>query len=309
MLEDNMKEFGGLPVLDFDTNLDTLEASKIAYRIRIETWDSSAADFAELLGNFVERPDVSEVTALIIGPWGELSSDDSSGVVSALASVAERLPNLRALFLGEIGQDDSEISWIQQSDVSPLFEAFPALEELRIRGGNGLVLGRPSHERLRILRIESGGLDGDVLRSLAAANLPALEHLELWLGDEGYGNSCTPADVEALLAGEKFPRLRYLGLRDDCRADSTAQVVAGSSVLARIETLDLSLGTLGDEGAEALLASGKLGSLKKLDIHHHFVSDPVIERLKAACAELDASEGQEADRWDGREVRYVAVGE
>jgi hypothetical protein len=108
----------------------------------------------------------------------------------------DHLPNLTAIFLGDIIIEENEISWINQSDVSPLFTAYPALEHFRVRGGNGLIVGSIRHERLKSLIIESGGLPAQVVRDVAAATLPALEHLELWLGTEEYGGDA-PIDVHS----------------------------------------------------------------------------------------------------------------
>ena len=94
--------------------------------------------------------------------------------------------------------EESEISWITQTDVGPLFAAFPQMTELWIRGGGGLSLGRPRHERLEKLVVQTGGLPGSVVREVGAAHLPKLEHLELWLGDPGYGRDLT-ADRIGLL--------------------------------------------------------------------------------------------------------------
>ena len=42
--------------------------------------------------------------------------------------------------------------------------------------------------------------------------------------------------------------------------------------MARLKTLDLSMGVLSDVGAEALLAGQPLTHLRRLDLHHHFLS-------------------------------------
>ena len=68
----------------------------------------------------------------------------------------------------------------------------------------------------------------------------------------------------------------------------------------------LSLGTLGDAGAQALLDAPALRRLGKLDIHHHYVSPQLVNLLKKAVKEVDASDKQEAGD-DGD--RYVAVAE
>ncbi len=81
--------------------------------------------------------------------------------------------------------------------------------------------------------------------------------------------------------------------------------MATAPVLAHVRVLDLSLGTLGDEGAAVLLASPAVARLQKLDIHHHYCSDEMVARLQALGIEVDVSEQEEGDEGD----RYVAVGE
>ena len=58
--------------------------------------------------------------------------------MEALINARGRLTGLRGLFLGDIPYEDCEISWINQTDLTPLFAAFPRLEHFRSRGGEGL---------------------------------------------------------------------------------------------------------------------------------------------------------------------------
>ncbi len=88
-------------------------------------------------------------------------------------------------------------------------------------------------------------------------------------------------------------------------ADEIAQAIAKSPVLDRLETLDLSMGTLSDIGAEALLASPKIKQLKKLDLTHHYISAVNQARLSDLPLEVIIDDAQEGDPDD----RYVAVGE
>ena len=109
-------------------------------------------------------------------------------VVQGLIAARDRVPNLRALFLGDIIYEECEISWINQTDMSPLLRAYPALEHFRVRGGTGLHFSALRHDRLTSLIVETGGLGGDVVarcgdRRPAAAWM----HLELWLGSTNYG--------------------------------------------------------------------------------------------------------------------------
>jgi hypothetical protein len=279
------------------------------YRIAIDYEDSEAhRTWVDQFHRMLADPRAGELTGLVVGAW-DFSDTDSSAVVEALVAAADRLPRVTALFVGDVVSEENEISWIVQSDVSPLFGAFPRLEHFGVRGGTNLRLGSPRHEHLRTLIVEAGGLDASVLHQVAQAELPALEHLELWLGDEQYGWNGTVADVGPLLAGDRFPRLRYLGLRDSVIADEVAAAVAASPVLSHLEVLDLSLGTLGDAGAAALLAAPAVRSLRKLDIHHHFCSPEMVERLKSLGIEVDASEPQKEETSNGDVWRFVAVGE
>jgi len=266
--------------------------------------------FVELLAQFTADFAARDVPALVVGDWGQAGAmNDSCSAVRALVAHADRLPNLRALFLGDIMMEESEMSWITHGDLSPLYAAFPRLEHLQIRGAEKLSLGDLTLPGLKTLIIESGGLGSKVVQQVFEANLPNLEHLELWLGTDDYGGDTTVEDLEPLLDGVLFPKLSYLGLRDYESVDALAQAIGSAPILDRIKVLDLSLGNLSDEGGEALLASPKIRQLEKLDLHHHYLSDDMIAKFKALGIEVDLSERQEADE-DGDEIyRYIAVSE
>ncbi len=276
-------------------------------RIAVDYDDDDGAWF-DKFDAFLSSPAAAETTALAVGMWGE-GGEASTAVVEAIVAARDRLPRLQAIFLGDIVMEEQEMSWIEQSDVSPLFDAFPNLEHLCVRGGNGLSLGSLRHARLRSLVIQTGGLGRTVVAEVAAGQLPNLEHLELWLGDPNYGGDATVADLAPILAGGLFPKLRYLGLRDSAIADEVAAAVASAPVLGQITVLDLSLGVLTDTGAAALLASPALAKLEFLDLHHHFISDGALAPIKALGIRVDVSDRQPDDR-DGDELyRYVAVSE
>jgi len=106
-----------------------------------------------------------------------------------------------------------------------------------------------------------------------------------------------------------FPNLRYLGLKNSEIQNDIAVLVVGSSVIRQLDTLDMSLGTLTDAGAEALLASPELRLLQKIDLHYHYLTPEMEEKLGAALPQADLSDRQEGDE-DGDEVyRSVAVSE
>ncbi|MFV2176859.1 hypothetical protein ACFHW2_38505 [Actinomadura sp. LOL_016] len=107
---------------------------------------------------------------------------------------------------------------------------------------------------MRVLRFESGGLPAEIVRAVAASDLPNLEHLDLWLGDSDYGGDASVDDLVSVLAGDRLPSLRHLGLENAEWQDEIAEVVADAPVVARLESLSLAMGTRTDRGAEALVA-------------------------------------------------------
>ncbi|WP_017602410.1 STM4015 family protein, partial [Nocardiopsis lucentensis] len=241
---------------------------------REKVWE----DLDTYLGRFTELVPPESVRALIVGHG--LDSDpgfrsESPEARDRLVALAPKLTRLRSLFFGEILREENEISWIEHCDLAPLLAAFPQLTEFTVRGGTGhLELRVDGHPSLRKLTVQSGGLRPEVVRDVAASSLPKLEHLELWLGDEEYagGAAATADDLAPVLTGEAFPKLRSLGLRNSDATGAWVRALADAPVTTRLETLDLSLGTLRDEDVDPLLNAPAFHDLKRLDLHHHFLS-------------------------------------
>ncbi|SDG52185.1 hypothetical protein SAMN05421505_10516 [Sinosporangium album] len=305
--------YAGLPVASAPLPGDAPDrelpdAAAAAWRLEANTDDPGLDDkFEEVFARFLTRMDTARVTALLVGGWENSYEVDSSHVVRLFVENAERFPALRSLFFGAIPSEVAEISWIQQSDVTPLLKAFPALERLDVRGGGMPALQPIRHEALRMLRLESGGLGADVVRAVGECELPALEYLELWLGVEQYGGDAAVADLGAILSGERLPSLRHLGLQNGEIQDEVAAAVSAAPIVARIESLSLSMGVLTDTGAEALLSGQPLTHLRRLDLHHHFLTDSMIERVTDALpgVDVDLSDQEEPeDEWF-----YTAVSE
>ncbi|MFI8194267.1 STM4015 family protein [Streptomyces sp. NPDC085946] len=298
-----------------DARTDDLpEPDAVAWRIKADVYDGDE-EWAAAFARFCAAVDTTRVRAVIVGAWEEAYETSSSVVVEALLAARERFPALRALFLGDMVMEESEISWINQTDVTPLLAGFPALEEFGVRGGTGLRFPAVSHGALRRLVVESGGLPAEVVRGIGASDLPALEHLELWLGTPDYGGDSEVADLEPVLSGARLPRLRHLALCNSEMQDAVAAAVASAPVVERLEVLDLSMGVLTDEGAGALLGGQPLTHLKKLDLHHHYLSEPFVERVRQTLepagveVDLDRADAEEETEDGGTVWRYVAVGE
>ncbi|POM22716.1 hypothetical protein BTM25_49200 [Actinomadura rubteroloni] len=312
---DMRTEFAGQIVADFDSGrlpehgdpapVTPQEAADLAWRV------SDEERFRDVWDAFLDQVDTSRVRALIFGAWGLPGDGEEDYPVPLLAEAADRFPALRSLFLGEIPPEMSEMSWIEQDDITPLLTAFPALERLEVRGGAGLRLEPVRHTALRTLRLESAGLPAGVVRAVAASDLPALEHLDLWLGTANQSGDATPADLAGLLDGARLPALRHLGLEDAEIADDLAAALASAPLVARLESLSLALGALSDRGAEALLTGQPLTHLRKLNLHYHYIGEVLAARLRAALpgTDVDLSRPRNPSVVGDREFRFIAVSE
>ncbi|MFI8418987.1 STM4015 family protein [Streptomyces sp. NPDC085479] len=318
----HLEEFHDLPVFDFpdaDADADATaglpDAASVAWRVSGPTYcDSGDEKWGARFERFLRTVDTGRVRAIVVGGWEDAYENSSAGVVTAFLGANDRLTALEAVFLGDMTFEECEISWIVQSDVTPLLAAYPALRELGVRGGTGLAFPALRHTGLETLVVESGGLGADVVRGIAGSDLPALENLELWLGTDEYGGDSSPEDLAPLLSGEAFPALRSLGLCNSVVEDQVAAAVASAPVVARLDRLDLSMGVLTDEGAAALLDGQPLTHLLELDLEHHYLSEAMAERVTAALAPhgvrvvLDDPQTAEDDG-DGDVWRYVAIAE
>ncbi|MDP6443800.1 MAG: STM4015 family protein, partial [Pirellulaceae bacterium] len=303
-----LNTFIGKRISEFKSAKSIKKGNKHVYKICVD-YDDDEDTFNKRLTEFLATDAAPTAQGFVIGSWTPEPDASSETIIAELVKKKDRLSELTALFVGEIGQEECEMSWIQQSDMGPLFAAFPKLELLRTRGSEGLAFNKVKHDTLRALGVESGGLPKKVVAQICKAKLPKLEYLELWLGTDEYGGDCAVNDLQPILSGKAFPNLKYLGLRNSEIADDIAGVVVNSPIAKQVETLDLSLGTLTDEGGNALLSLPTDGNLKRLDVHFHYMSKAVVKKLKALPFTVNTADVQDVEDWGDGEMRFVAVGE
>ena len=202
MINDHLKEWFGQKVEEYKPGAGYgLSIPRFGY-----SYDNEDGSPAEDLKAYLADPRTATVKALVFGMPGE-SGESFSEIIDILVDHAARLPALRGIFLGDIEQEENEMSWIEQ---------------------------------------------GDIGRILAVAEAP---------------------------------------------------------ILAQLEELDLSLGTMTDKGAEALIASEKVRGLKSLNLHRNYLTDATVARLQTLGPKVDVGAQEKPDDWDGEPHYYVAVGE
>ena len=293
MIDDHLTEWFGQKVEDYTPDAGYgLSIPRFGYSYDNEEFSP------EVVTTYLADPRAATIKALVFGMPGE-SGESFETIIGILVDHAAKLPALRGIFLGDIVQEENEMSWIEQGDVGRILAAFPKLEELRVRGQSSLQLSPCANESLKRLTIETGGMPTDVLHNLARCSFPNLEHLELWLGDDGYGWEGDVDDVLPVIEPALFPKLKSLGICNSMIADEFAAVVANAPVLGQLEVLDLSLGTMTDAGAEALIASEKVRNLKSLNLHRNYLTDATIARLHGLGPKVDAGGQEKPDGCDG----------
>ena len=87
-----------------------------AWRLRVVA--DSDETFEDHFTRFISSVDTTQVTALIIGCWGESYEIAGDMPRDLLTAHADRFPALRSLFFGEFIVEEAEISWIEQTDLA-----------------------------------------------------------------------------------------------------------------------------------------------------------------------------------------------
>ncbi|MBT3224550.1 MAG: hypothetical protein HN348_36240, partial [Proteobacteria bacterium] len=107
-----------------------------------------------------------------------------------------------------------------------------------------------------------------------------------------------------ILNAKKSPKLTWLGLMNAQIADDLCRVVHSGPIIKQLTTLNMSMGTMTDEGAEVLLKHAKaLTHLKQLDVSDNYLSRDMCKRLRDAMpnvvtgSQKDAFEDDEDEPW------------
>ncbi len=272
------------------------KSKKYAYNwdeIYEEKMDTDASTMAEQILQDPELPNLEEI---IIGCWGESYDNSSQAIVDSFTDNREKFQHIEKLFVGDMEYDECEVSWIEQADYSKLWDAWPQLKSLTVKGSNDLSFGKINHDNLQELVIICGGLPARVIQQIADAKLPNLRKLNLYIGIEDYGFDGDISDIEKLLKADFIKNVEYLGLGDSEIQDEIVEAFFKHADLGKIKTLDFSNGTLTDKGGQILLDhAAKLKQLEKLDLTYHYLSDEMMEKLKATGLPVVLEEQQEAD--------------
>jgi uncharacterized protein (TIGR02996 family) len=254
-------------------------------RIGILRWDHNDEDVPAVLTDAANHAWAADLSKLHLGAV-DGNIDMAHHVIGTVGKlITKTFPKLRSL---ELHSGDQ--SWRRKGTFEIAGLALPELTEL--------VIETCSWSKKR-------------MKDLLAASLPKVERLELWFGSADYGANCSVRDLAPLLDSAVFPTLRHLGLRNAEFANALAEALPAAAIAPRLESLDLSMGTMTDDGAAALAAGAKrFKQLKVLSVDENFLSTRVVRELRAVFPSVMSKTQKDADdSIEGELHYYVSVSE
>ena len=266
-----------------------------------ENWKGKTVD---VLDAVLSHPSGRYVVEFAFQSNGDPNDDDLQDLINLLGKKAPA--TTRKISFGD---NVDQISWHHTGNLDKLWKGVPNLKVLEIETGEFEVgkMNAPALERAIFI---TGGLSPSCARGIAKATMPAIQHLEIYYGDPNYGGDCTVQDVLPMLARTDLAQLRYLGLKNSMFSNDIARALVKAPVLKTLETLDLSLGTMTDEGAEALVrAKDALAHLQVLDLTRNFLSKKGIKAVKDLCPKVITGGQEEADEDGDDTYYYVSIAE
>jgi uncharacterized protein (TIGR02996 family) len=279
------------------------------YRVRLShdenidtEWKGKTAD---VLDQVLRHPSGRYVVEFSFQTNGDPSEDnDLQDIIDVLAKKAP--PTTRKITFGD---NVDQISWHNTGKLGKLWKGVPNLKILEIESGHFDVgaMETPNLERAIFI---TGGMTKSCGKSIATADMPKIKHLEIYYGDDNYGGDCSVKEVKPLLDRTDLKDLEYLGLKNSMFANDIAKAIGGAKILKGLKTLDLSLGAMTDEGAEALAAAkGSLAHLECLDLTRNFLTKKGIAAVKGICKKVVTEKQEEADGDGDETYYYVSIAE
>jgi hypothetical protein len=273
-----------------------------------ETYEFNTVKWLDKFTAFLENPACREVDTLLVEFWLEENEDEEAiaiEVMEALVAANEKLSELRHLFFGWAEMESNHITFTFQTDLSPIFEAYPQLETVYVGGGENLRLGSPTLPNLKTLVVAAEDIAREVIQGLTRAKLPELRHLELWLGDTSYYYEEEIAVLRPLFSEQLFPKLEYLGLRNSSSTDEIAIALSGKRFMEKLKVLDLSPGSLTDRGGDVLLFSLYVNNLEELILADNELSPRMASHFENLSPKVDVSGNNGKE--DPEVARYSAA--
>jgi hypothetical protein len=229
-------------------------------------------------------PGAAQLEALLQAPCArflsslhlELSDEEQPNPFSVLAA-APQLGSLR-----QIRINDRRGPLQRRGELlDPLLETTPRLRSLHLRG-QCPNLHRFASESLEHLEITTHHISLNLLTALLEPDLPNLHTLILHLNPGEGHSSQYQESVVRLIAGMSASNLKHLAIQQTPFSNLICQQLQHSDLLEQLEVLDLSGGSLTDDGASTILSQRqRYHHLERLDLSENWLDQtrPALEEL------------------------------
>jgi len=235
---------------------------------------------------------------------GMVNFDGGNFYELAIAALAAKpRPALRTLSIGDFSRDESELNWASLGDMTALWPQLPGLRELTLRAGS-MKLGPISLAKLERFTTITGGLDAESVEHVARAAWPALRMLSLQIGLAHQGGAIDVRCLEPLLTGST-PQLTCFGILNCGFTEELVERLVASPLLDQLSALDLSMGTLGDDGVAMLCAHAARLRRITINVDDNYVTPAGCDRMRATFPTAIIGE-QRGDRGNP-EVRHASA--
>lgn len=277
-----------------------VEAKK--YKLSYDDFDNGKSQ-EDLLNKIINDKKLPDIKQLTIGCW-DFESGDCQELVDGMIANKEKFAHIEGLFWGDIDQEESEVSWIEQTELSPLLDIMPNLKELKIKGTNSLGIGQKPRPSITSLEIISGGLPSSVVEDILKSDFSNLEKLVLYVGVDDYGYDGLIDQFKPFFSKEKYPKLTYLGIVNALEEDTIVEYFLESDILPQLETMDISAGVLTDKGGQLLLDNvDKIKHLKFINMEYNYLTEEMQKKLSKLPVKVNVSDAQDIDEdydeWGG----------
>ncbi|MFZ5441967.1 MAG: hypothetical protein ACOZQL_18320 [Myxococcota bacterium] len=278
-----------LPPADFGTVSWRRGCIEALHVFNERDWMDSAFDVMEVVRPVLALPMCAGLRELRTGVirW-EANRVDVPAVLDEVAK-HDFVGRVERLMLGDI-PDDVDMDHHVIGDVRAALKRFAGLRWLTLHSGaqawespDGFEFGPLTLPALEVLRIETCAMTAPRLRQVLDSHLPALRSLTLWFGAPDRDGDARLEDLRPLLAGRVLGTVTALGLCNNEFTDALAVALCDSVLPERLTSLDLSMGTLGGDGARTLAdAAARWPRLTRLDVSQSFLDEDDVARLRQA---------------------------
>jgi hypothetical protein len=255
-----------------------------------------------------DLPAIFASPALSLGRIWELEvgAFESNASLDPLWQALPPLPALEYFSVGEARGtyvDEHQITWLGAGAIGAVVARYPSLRRVVCRGSwpDFAGIAGPVLEELIVV---SSTLSPQAMAAIAAAPLPALQTLNLCIGDGEYGPCAALEDAAALLEAP-WPSLRHLGICNAVFSDELIPILAKSPLLGRLKSIDLSRGLFSWRGARVLVERRTaFAHLERIELGASRLDRRDRESLTASLPSVTFAYG------DGyRQGRYVSISE